>query len=106
MKFFKIASADITNIPLLQEVGKTKKPVILSTGASNLSEIRRALKILKKNSSKEIIILHCILNYPTSDHNANLDMIKDLKKIFKNYIIGYSDHTLPDKDMLNLTTSF
>jgi len=106
MKFFKIASADITNIPLLQEVGKTKKPVILSTGASNLSEIRRALKILKKNGSKEIIILHCILNYPTSDHNANLDMIKDLKKNFKNHIIGYSDHTLPDKDMLNLTTSF
>ncbi len=106
MKFFKIASADITNIPLLQEVAKTKKPVILSTGASDLKEIRRALKILKRGGSKEIIILHCILNYPTSDHNANLDMIKDLKLNFNKHIIGYSDHTLPDKEMINLTTSF
>ncbi len=106
MKFFKIASADITNVPLLQEVAKTKKPVILSTGASNISEIRNALKILKKNGSKEIIILHCILNYPTSDNNANLNMIKDLKFNFKKHIIGYSDHTLPDKEMLNLTLSF
>ena len=76
---FKISSSDITNIPLLREIAKTKKPTILSTGASNISEIKKAIKILNKGN-KKIIIMHCILNYPTKDINANLNMILDLKK--------------------------
>ena len=106
MKFYKIASADINNIPLLEAVANTKKPIILSTGASNMNEILHAIKTLKKGGAKNIIILHCILNYPTPNQNANLDMITDLKKKFKDHIIGYSDHTMPDKEMLNLTVSF
>ena len=106
MKFFKIASADINNTPLLESVAKTKKPIILSTGASNMREILDAIKILKKKGAKDIIILHCILNYPTKNNNANLDMIIYLKNKFKDNIIGYSDHTMPDKDMFNLTVSF
>ena len=49
--------------------------------------------------------MHCILNYPTSDHDANLNMITSLKK-FPNYVLGYSDHTRPNSDMINVTTAF
>ena len=102
---FKISSSDITNIPLIKKIAKCRKPIILSTGASNIEEIKSAIKILKKGT-KKIVIMHCILNYPTKDWNANLSMIADLKKNFPQYIIGYSDHTLPDTNMLNLTTAY
>ncbi|MBD1172207.1 N-acetylneuraminate synthase family protein, partial [Pelagibacterales bacterium SAG-MED05] len=102
---FKISSSDITNIPLIKKIANCRKPIILSTGASNIEEIKSAIKILKKGT-KKIIIMHCILNYPTKDWNANLSMITDLKKNFPQYIIGYSDHTLPDTNMLNLTTAY
>ena len=80
--------------------------MILSTGAANIKEIKFAVNYLKKYGSKKIILLHCILNYPAKDKNANLLMIKHLKKSFPNQIIGYSDHTLPSKDMINLTTAY
>lgn len=92
VKYFKISSSDITNLPLIEKIAKTKKPVILSTGASTKKEIDRAYKILKKKV-KKIIILHCILNYPTSKENANLNMIKDLKKKYNT--VGLSDHSIP-----------
>ena len=106
LKYFKIASADINNLPLIKKIASKGKPVIISTGASNIKEIKHAVKILKKNGCKEIIIMHCILNYPTIDVNANLNMILDLKKKFPKNIIGYSDHTLPDKNMTNLLTAY
>ena len=80
LKFFKIASADINNLPLIKKIASKGKPVIISTGASNLKEIKYAVNFLKKNGCKEIIIMHCILNYPTKDTDANLNMIYDLKK--------------------------
>ena len=92
VKYFKISSSDITNLPLIEKIANAKKPVILSTGASTKKEIDRAYKILKKKV-KKIIILHCILNYPTSKENANLNMIKDLKKKYN--IVGLSDHSVP-----------
>ena len=100
---FKISSSDITNLQLLKKIGITKKPVILSTGAANLKEIKFAMKFLKKYGSKKIILLHCILNYPAKNEDANLLMIKHLQKNFQKY--NY-DHTLPDKEMLNLTTAY
>ena len=104
--FFKVASADITNLPLLKKIAKTKKTVILSTGASNLNEIKNAYKYLKKNGTKNIVILHCILNYPTKNKDANLNMIIDLKEYFPNDFIGYSDHTKPDKDLNSIIISY
>lgn len=92
VKYFKISSSDITNLPLIEKIANTKKPIILSTGASNKFEIERAFNILKKKC-KKIIVLHCILNYPTMKENANLNMIFDLQNIYKN--VGLSDHTLP-----------
>ena len=106
LKFYKIASADINNLPLLKKVASKKKPTIISTGASDIREISFAVNFLKKNGCKEIIIMHCILNYPTKDINANLNMLFDLKKKFPKNIIGYSDHTLPDKNMTNLVTAY
>ena len=106
MPFFKIASADITNLPLLKKIAKTKKTVILSTGASNLNEIKNAYKYLKKNGTKNIVLLHCILNYPTKNKNANLNMITDIKEHFPNDFIGYSDHTKPDKDLNSIIISY
>lgn len=92
VKYFKISSSDITNLPLIEKIAETKKPVILSTGASTKIEIRQAYKILKKKI-KKIILLHCILNYPTLKNNANLNMITDLNKEYSN--VGLSDHSIP-----------
>lgn len=105
LNVFKISSSDITNFPLIDEIRKKKKPIILSTGASNLTEIREALRLINK-SVKKVVLMHCILNYPTKNENANLNMINSLKREFPECIIGYSDHTLPSKDMQNLLTSY
>ena len=105
LNVFKISSSDITNFPLIDEIRKKRKPIILSTGASNLKEIREALRLINK-SVKKVVLMHCILNYPTKNENANLNMINSLKREFPECIIGYSDHTLPSKDMQNLLTSY
>jgi N-acetylneuraminate synthase len=97
MDVFKISSSDITNKPFIQYICKFGKPIILSTGASDLEEVQSALDWIKP-FNVPLALLHCVLNYPTPDKNANLGMIKGLKKEFPNNIIGYSDHTLP-KDM-------
>jgi|TARA_B100001971_G_C18207836_1_gene548730 N-acetylneuraminate synthase len=106
MPAYKISSSDITNYPLLKKISLKKKPIFLSTGASSLNEIKNAVNIFKKNKITKIVIMHCILNYPTKNINANLGMIESLKKEFPEYIIGYSDHTLPDKKMQNLCTAY
>ncbi len=104
--YHKISSSDITNLPLLEKIASKNKPILLSTGASNMDEIEYAINTLNSNGAKEIIIMHCILNYPTENRNANLDMISDLKRNFPNHIIGYSDHCLPDPSMSVLVTSY
>tara|TARA_X000000950_G_scaffold229307_2_gene277137 strand:- start:5743 stop:6810 length:1068 start_codon:yes stop_codon:yes gene_type:complete len=97
MDVFKISSSDITNKPFIKYICNFGKPIILSTGASNLPEIHKTVDWIK-DSGNDLALLHCILNYPTDDRNAHLNMISDLKEHFSNEIIGYSDHTLP-KDM-------
>ena len=101
--FYKIASADITCTPLLRKIASKKKPVLLSTGCANLFEIEEALQTLKEHGSTEIVLLHCILNYPCEDKNANLGMIRGLQRAFLEYPVGYSDHTLPDESMFVLS---
>ena len=105
LKFYKVASADLTNFPLLKKISSKNKPIILSIGASTLDEIKKTIKYLKKNRVNHIILLHCILNYPTKNKNANLEKINLIKKIFKDNIIGYSDHTIPDETMSPLIMS-
>ena len=94
---YKISSSDLTNKPFIEYICKFNKPIILSTGASDLHEIQEAVSWIEKYGNP-LALLHCVLNYPTPDENANLGMIMDLKMKFPDKIIGYSDHTLP-KDM-------
>lgn len=89
---YKIASLEINNVPLLEAISKTKKPVIISTGGSTLKEIKNALKYFRKN--KNVALLKCTVNYPANLNELNLNTIQDLKKKFKNIEIGYSDHTI------------
>ena len=105
MPFFKIASADITNTPLLRKVAEVGKPVVLSTGASTIQEIEYAINELTSKGAPSVALLHCMLNYPTDYDNAGLSMIPNLKRLFPACDIGYSDHTLPERDMLTLTTA-
>jgi len=94
MDVYKISSSDITNKPFIEYLCQFNKPIILSTGASSLSEIAEAVGWIEKYGNP-LALLHCVLNYPTPDKNANLGMIMDLKTRFPDKIIGYSDHTLP-----------
>lgn len=103
MNVFKISSSDITNKPFIEYICNFNKPIILSTGASTLDEIKQAKNWIDFKKIP-LAILHCILNYPTEDDNAHLGMIKDLQKEFPLNIIGYSDHTLP-KNMKVLETA-
>ena len=82
---FKIASCDITNFPLIEKIAKTKIPILLSTGASNINEIKNAVKLIKKFHNK-ICIMHCTLTYPTPDSDANLSAINDLQINLKTFI--------------------
>lgn len=95
MDVFKISSSDITNKPFIEYICSFGKPIILSTGASNLEEIQDAINWIGAFDIP-LALLHCVLNYPTPDPNANLGMISGLKEAFPNNIIGYSDHTLPN----------
>ena len=106
MDYYKIASADLTNIPFLRKIGRKKKPVVLSTGASTLGEIDIAVAELRNVGCEEIVLLHCVLNYPTENPNAYLDMITGLKRTYPDLIIGYSDHTLPDEFMTSCVTAW
>ncbi len=91
---FKIASADITHIPLIRKVASKKRPIFISTGMATMEEITDAVYAIEKEGNDQIIIMHCMTSYPTKPEDANLEMIKTLENEFPKYVIGYSDHTL------------
>ncbi len=101
MDVFKISSSDITNRPFIEFLCDFGKPVLLSTGASDLHEVAEAVEWIT-DKGVPLCLLHCVLNYPTMDENAALGMIRGLRLRFPDLAIGYSDHTLPD-DMHILT---
>lgn len=92
VKFWKVASGEITNYPYLKKIAQTGKDVILSTGMSDLDEIRAALKLLRENGAGEILLLHCNTQYPTPYEDVNLRAMNVLKREF-DVPVGYSDHT-------------
>lgn len=104
--FHKIASADLTNVPLLRQVASKGKPVLLSTGASTLAEIDMAVQTLRAAGCRDLVLLHCVLNYPCPNGNAHLNMIDGLRRAYPDLVLGYSDHTLPDERMLVLTAAW
>ena len=95
LNFFKVPSGEITNIPYLEFLGKSKKKVILSTGMSNIYEIKNAIKILTTNGTKKnnITLMQCTSVYPAPYDEINLNTIATLRSIFK-LNIGFSDHSL------------
>lgn len=92
MPRFKVASGEITNLPLLQHVAAKRKPVILSTGMSTLPEIGAALGILEKGGAAGITLLHCVSDYPTRPQDVNLRVMELLRRTF-GVPVGFSDHT-------------
>lgn len=89
----KVASRDLTNLPLLAAMAETKIPIILSTGMAGEKELDDALDTITKYHS-DISILHCVSEYPTQYTNVNLKTIAFLQKKYPQYTIGYSDHTI------------
>jgi N-acetylneuraminate synthase len=94
MGVYKISSSDITNKPFIEHICGFNKPIVLSTGASHLWEIQEAVGWIESHGN-QLALLHCVLNYPTVDSEANLGMIAGLRRAFPDRLIGYSDHTLP-----------
>ena len=92
VKLYKIASLENDDELLIKKIAKTKKPIILSTGATEIKKIKKTIKIIN-NYHNKLIILHCVTEYPTNSKNANLKRILSLKKVFKNNLVGISDHT-------------
>lgn len=91
---FKIASADITHLPLIRKAASKNLPIFISTGMAIESEIQDAINAIEDEGNQQIVIMHCIISYPTKPKDANLEMIKTLGEKFPEYVIGYSDHTI------------
>jgi len=89
----KVASRDLTNLPLLAALGETKIPIILSTGMAGKKELDDAITTISKYHNN-ISILHCVSEYPTKPENVNLNTIVYLQKNYGQYTIGFSDHTI------------
>lgn len=90
---YKIASFEITDIPLIEYVASKGKPIIISIGIANIEDIELAIKTCKRAGNNQIALLKCTSSYPAPINEANLIMINDLSKRF-NVITGLSDHTL------------
>lgn len=89
----KVASRDLTNLPLLEALAETKLPIILSTGMAGKKELDDALEVITRHHD-DISILHCVSQYPTHPDNLNLNTIFYLKEHYPQYKIGFSDHTI------------
>ena len=91
--FFKMASADLSNFPLLKHTAKTGKPMILSTGMANMDLVKNAVELIAEYN-KNVAIMQCTSTYPTNFKEINLNVIKTYQKEFKKFVIGYSGHEL------------
>jgi pseudaminic acid synthase len=90
---YKIASFENTDWPLLRKVVSTGKPIIMSTGVSNLSDIDESVRLLRAEGCKDLVLLKCTSTYPATPENTNLVTIPHLQQMF-NCVVGLSDHTM------------
>lgn len=90
--FWKVPSGEITNLPYLLAVAKTRKPVVMSTGMCKMEEIQTAMNVLRSNGTPEITLLHCNTEYPTPYGDVNLRAMASMRERFR-VEVGYSDHT-------------
>ena len=100
MPIFKIASCDISNLKHIRHIAGFGRPIILSTGASTLEEIDNAVKTVFEQDNNQLMLMACTLSYPTRFKDANLLRIQTLKKRYPGMIVGLSDHTEPDPQMI------
>ncbi|HWH05878.1 MAG TPA: N-acetylneuraminate synthase family protein [Gaiellaceae bacterium] len=91
---WKVASADLTNALLLERLGRTGKPVLLSTGAGTLEEVAAAVGLLERAGAPVVALLHCTLSYPTAAADAAVGALVALAQAFPGRPLGYSDHTV------------
>ncbi len=90
---FKIASGEVTNLPLVEHIARKGKPVLLSTGMSTLDEVAEAVEAIRRAGNDRLALLHCVSNYPADPPDANLRAMRTLADAF-GVPVGYSDHTL------------
>jgi len=105
LKFYKIGSGDLTAYPILAELSKRGKPIILSTGLSTISEINKTIKFIRSqnkiyNKNQFLSLLQCTSSYPTPDDEVNLNVIKTLRKN-TNLVVGYSHHNKGDLALIS-----
>lgn len=93
VKCFKTASVDIVDLPLHEFLGKCKLPTLIATGMATLGEIEEVMEIYHTLGHKDVVLLHCVSNYPCSDLSLNLRVIKTLQVAF-NVNVGFSDHSI------------
>ena len=92
--FIKIASMDLNNYPFVEYIAKKQRPIVISTGFSELSEIDRAVKVIENSGNRDISILHCVSTYPPRDADINLRAISTLQALYPEYAVGFSDHSI------------
>jgi N-acetylneuraminate synthase len=90
---FKIASGEITNLPLLEHVARNGKPMFVSTGMANIGEVETAVRTIKQAGNPDKVLLHCVSNYPAEPADVNLRAMDTMARAF-GVPVGYSDHTL------------
>ncbi len=99
---YKIASFEMTDLPLIEYVAKTGKPVIVSTGMANAQEIHEAVECIKACGNEQLVLLHCVSSYPASHEDANLSTLVDMATRFE-VPTGLSDHTLDNTTAIAAT---
>ena len=92
MDFWKVPSGEVTNLPYLEAIARTKRKVVVSTGMCDMNEIQDAMEVLEKNGTTEITLLHCNTQYPTPYEHVNLSAMSTIKDNLHKEV-GYSDHT-------------
>lgn len=92
--FIKVASMDLNNYPFLEYLAKKGKPMVISTGLSEMYEIDKAIKCIESAGNTNIVILHCVSTYPPVDTDVNLNNMKTLMNTYPEYCAGFSDHTI------------
>ena len=92
MDFWKVPSGEVTNLPYLEAIARTKKKVVMSTGMCDMNEIQDAIEVLEKNGTTDITLLHCNTQYPTPYEHVNLSAMNSIRDALHKEV-GYSDHT-------------
>jgi sialic acid synthase SpsE len=93
---FKIASGELTHIPLLKHTARVGKPMIISTGGATIAEVAEAIEAIQSEGNNDIVVLHCVMQYPADLDGLNLSVIKTFKYAFPDTIVGWSDHSAYD----------